>query len=503
MTLKTFVAEASEAIERLETAGSLAWWNLATTGDEKYAEEMKAAKVALRKLFSSSEGLNFLNSQTTEDPQLQRQVTILLHSYRENQISQPLIQEMAQLETAIETVYTNFRPIVKGVALSNNALKKVLVESSNSKERQEAWESSKLIGEQVESDVKKLISLRNASATEAGFSNYYSMRLELQELDEARLFTLLEELEKQTEPLWKNYKKALDVDLALRYGEEPKPWHYQDPFFQEAPREQLDLNRFYEHQDLVAIVKKYFESISFEIADILDRSDLFDREKKNQHAFCNCIDRKQDIRILCNMQQNEYWMGTLLHEMGHAVYDKYIDQRLPYLLRAPAHTSTTEASAMLFGRLSKDGAFLQAYCGQSAEEIESAVQRQTRANLLVFARWTLVMIHFERAMYQQSDLDLNRFWWQLVERFQGVKVPTGRNKPDWAAKLHLASAPVYYQNYILGEMTASQLLHFLQRGEALKTQLYHSGAQFPWEETLQKATGENLNPAYFVADITS
>ena len=32
-----------------------------------------------------------------------------------------------------------------------------------------------------------------------------------------------------------------------------------------------------------------------------------------------------------------------------------------------------------------------------------------------------------------------------------------RPAPDWAAKIHLTVAPVYYQNYLYGELFASQL----------------------------------------------
>ena len=39
----------------------------------------------------------------------------------------------------------------------------------------------------------------------------------------------------------------------------------------------------------------------------------------------------------------------MLHELGHATYDKYIDQTLPFLLRDAANQFTTEGIAMLFG----------------------------------------------------------------------------------------------------------------------------------------------------------
>jgi peptidyl-dipeptidase A len=359
--------------------------------------------------------------------------------------------------------------------------------------------------------VLELISLRNESARNAGFSDFYSMQLELQELDPTTLFDLLEKLEKITASAWDEYKTELDTNLAKRFGisiEELMPWHYQDPFFQEAPKQKLDLDQYYAGKDIVAISNAYFESIGLPIGDVIARSDLFEREKKNQHAFCLCLDRKMDIRVLCNIRENEFWMGIMLHELGHAAYDKYIDQNLPFVLRKPSHTLTTEASAMLFGRLSKNGDFSNQHVGldkKKADEIDQLSRQQTAATLLVFSRWVMVMVHFERAMYQKTGIDLNRYWWDLVERFQGVNRVAGRNKPDWASKLHLACAPVYYQNYLLGEMFASQLLNKLSSsksiGDFLISRLYSIGDTMPWDETIAYATGEKLNPVYFAKDI--
>ena len=53
-------------------------------------------------------------------------------------------------------------------------------------------------------------------------------------------------------------------------------------------------------------------------------------------------------------------MSTSLHEFGHAVYDKYNDRNLPWVLREPAHTFTTEAIAMLFGRFASNAAWIKA-----------------------------------------------------------------------------------------------------------------------------------------------
>jgi len=67
---------------------------------------------------------------------------------------------------------------------------------------------------------------------------------------------------------------------------------------------------------------------------------------KNPHAFTISIDREFDVRVLENIRANVKWLETTLHEYGHAVYDKYIDKSLPFILREPSHIFTTEAVAM-------------------------------------------------------------------------------------------------------------------------------------------------------------
>ncbi|OPZ51425.1 MAG: hypothetical protein BWY92_00178 [Firmicutes bacterium ADurb.BinA052] len=87
-------------------------------------------------------------------------------------------------------------------------------------------------------------------------------------------------------------------------------------------------------------------------------SALYERPGKYQHAYCEDMDRGGDIRVICNLRANHDWMSTLLHELDHGVYFKYIDPRLPYLLREHAHLLTTEAVAMVMGNQTYDARWL-------------------------------------------------------------------------------------------------------------------------------------------------
>jgi peptidyl-dipeptidase A len=133
--------------------------------------------------------------------------------------------------------------------------------------------------------------------------------------------------------------------------------------------------------------------------------------------------------------------------------------------------------------------------------------------MLLFARWGLVMVHFERALYRTPEADLNRFWWELKARFQGLIPPPGRETPDWAAKIHLAVAPVYYHNYLLGELFASQLHRTIRAqvpggrlalnsaaGAFLRERLFAPADRLAWPRLVLEATGEALGPVAFSAE---
>ena len=178
------------------------------------------------------------------------------------------------------------------------------------------------------------------------------------------------------------------------------------------------------------------------------------------------------MRVLANIVPTEYWMGTMLHELGHSVYSsKNIPGALPYVLRTDAHILCTEGVAMMFERFSKSGR-LAARNSASTVPDPSEYQRgraqMRRDRLLIFSRWCQVMFRFEKELYRDPSQDLNKLWWDLVEKYQLVKRPEGRNAPDYASKIHIVSAPAYYHNYLLGQLFACQLHAAIAR-DVLKT----------------------------------
>jgi peptidyl-dipeptidase A len=452
---------------------------------------------------------------------LARQVKMIFLSAAKAQQDEETIQRLTQLEAEVRQKYYNFRGKVDGKELSDNALDEILAKSRDSGQVREAWEASKQIGAETAGQVRELARVRNAAARAQGFRDHFQRSLTLDEIDEGLLLTLFDSLEAATRAPFRTLKSEIDRGRASRFGtaaRDLRPWHYGDRFFQSAPEMgDADLDALFAGKDPTELARHTYDGLGMEVRDILERSDLYARAGKNQHAFCLDLDREGDIRTLNNLEPNHRWNQTLLHELGHAVYDKYVEPELPWLLRRPPHTLSTEAIALMMGGLTFDEEWLTQVAGvpaHEAERLSRAAKERERAERLIFTRWCLVMTHFERALYENPERDLEELWWDLVEKYQEVRRPEGRNAPDWAAKYHVALAPVYYQNYELGYLMTAQLQDRIRKdagslvgrpeaGTWLRDRVFCSGAKDDWAAHIEAATGEPLDPQYFVRAVSA
>ena len=130
----------------------------------------------------------------------------------------------------------------------------------------------------------------------------------------------------------------IEQSQMQRFGvkrEDLGPWSWSEPFAQEDPLDSHEFDFLVSETDIALASQNFYEKLGFDVRDILKRSDMFERQGKNQHAFCINIDRGQDVRTLNNVQNSIKWLETVLHELGHAVYELGFDEKLPWLLREP------------------------------------------------------------------------------------------------------------------------------------------------------------------------
>ena len=517
----------------LVKASSEAYWEGTTTGSaaafDRYAEVSKkiAGLFSDVRTFDALRGIKESGSVT--DPLLRRQLDELYNSFMSRQADKALLDAIIEKETALERRYAAFRADFRGRRINDNEVERLLRTSADCSELQDVWVAHKAVGREVASDILEVVRLRNQLADCLGFTNYHSMSLILSGEKPRDVELLMNEVDELSRDSFVQIKAEIDEAMALRCGisvSDLRPWHYQGRFFQEAPDlYPVDFDSYYKGSNLEQLTVDYYRSIGLDVEPMLRRSDLYPREGKNQHAFCIDMDCMGDVRVLCNLTDNERWMETMLHEFGHAAYSAGHDANpeLPFLLREAAGIFTTEGVAMMFGRLSRNPEWMRLNLGIPAEEAERIApdcRRSARLSQLVQSRFMQVVYRFEKAMYADPEQDLNALWRGLVEKYQLLTYPEGRDEPDWAAKIHIALYPCYYHNYQLGELFASQMHHYIvehitrsgdmafdsytgcaEVGRWLTEKVFAPGKLYPWNEMITRATGEPLTAAWWAAEV--
>lgn len=527
------VEDYSTRVRPLDIAVNRAWWDANITGKDEDFKRKEEAQNKLDALLSDKTtfaGIKAVkDSKQIDDPVIRRAVDVIYLIYLEKQLDPELLKKMTSLGNSIEKKFSTFRPKMDGKEMTDAEVRDVLKKSTLSARRKQVWEASKEVGKVVEKELRELVLLRNQAARALGFKNFHAMQLFINEQNGDDLIKLFDQLDELTREPFKQAKAELDGVLARNCNvtvDELMPWHYHDPFFQEAPGVfKADLDKIFATADIVALCRDFYRGIGLPIDLVIERSnnDFAPRKGKNPHAFCTDITRDgTDVRVLANVVHNEYWMSTMLHEFGHSVYSSInIPAKLPYVLRTDSHILTTEGVAMLFERLSKRRGWLEKMGIEVADKksFDETAAKMMRNKLLVFSRWCQVMLRFEKAMYENPDQDLNKLWWDLVERYQMLRRPAGRNAPDYGSKIHIIVAPVYYHNYMMGEMFASQVHHAIARdvydgahpdtvvyvgnkkvGEFMQRRVFDPGRTLSWNELTRHATGADLTPEAFAKD---
>ncbi len=504
-----------------------AWWEANTTGSDSAFARKKVADKALVELYGDKETFAKLKSLKDggkiADPVMKRELDVMYRAYLPGQGDPTLRKKIVDLENDVEQLFNTHRSKVGDKTLTENDIRQILSTSTKSDEAAAAWKGYMEVGVKAEPTLRMLARMRNELAKQLGFPHFHALSLALQEINETEFFELFDELDTLTREPFAKAKADMDARQAKKFGiavADLRPWHYEDLFFQEARQvDDTKLDDIFKNADIIELVKQYYAGLGLPCDDIVARSDLLEKPGKSPHAFCTHLDREGDIRVLCNLKPNLYWADTTFHEIGHGVYDKYISKQVPFLLREPAHSITTEGIAMMFGSVVKNGEWLVKGLKldpKDAERVTQSAKKTLRVEKLMFARWTQVMVRFEHGLYTNPDQNLGKLWWDLKKKYQLLNPPESVDRPDYAAKVHILTNPVYYHSYLMGELFAAQARNYAatkvvglkdakdasfldqpKAGEYFRDKIFAPGNLYPWSELCKKATGEPMSAKYF------
>lgn len=515
--LTSFIPELSRKTKQLNKA----YWILETTGSSDAADLKAELDTEVRLMFHNPATYQKLLQWQKEDhdPIHARQLDVLVRAFKQNQIPINLVEDISQKEAALGVSYAQFRTELDGKKLSENDIRTILKEETNPAKRRKAWEASKQIGEILAPQILSLVRLRNESARAVGYSDYFQMQLELQEVDGKWLLQMLDQFGKASDKAYAAVLADIEKDQSKRFNTpitDLGPWAWSEPFSQEDPLDAHALDKLVDGVDIAATSINFYEKMGIDVKPIMSRSDMYERPGKNQHAFCMHLDREGDIRTLNNVTGSIKWLETVLHELGHAIYELGFDQKLPWLLKEPPHMISTEAMALIAGRQAYRSEALAHLIGDKHDDLRKKADISLRRRQLIFSRWVLVMTAFESELYRDPTQDLNTLWWGLVEKYQKIRTPKNRKgKADWAAKYHIGLAPVYYFSYLLGEMFASSIQEALQKecgskgltsekaGKFLQEKLFSPGNRMNWSDLVKNVTGKPLTADAWIREFAT
>ena len=250
-----------------------AWWAANTTGSDEAVARRERAERALVELHSDRAvfaKLKALKESGKIETQLDRRVLETMYNhYLPGQADVELQKQVVALEVEVEQIFNTHRGVVNGQPRTENELRRVLARTTDSAEAEAAWKAYLAIGGKVEAKLKKLVQLRNQIARQLGFRDYFAMRLALEEIEEADLLKLFEELDQLTREPFAALKADIDKQMAARFGITPaelRPWHFGEFFFQESPQiETVSLDDLIEGKDLLELARTYYTSLGMPV----------------------------------------------------------------------------------------------------------------------------------------------------------------------------------------------------------------------------------------------
>ena len=246
---KKFVAQHEKKVRPLDIATGLAWWNANVSGkDEDFAKKEQTQNkideaLADRTVFKELKALKEARDKgEIDDKILAREIDVLFLIYLEKQVDPKLLKGIAAKANAVEQKFNVCRAKVDGKEMTDSEVRNVLKNSDDSSRRKAVWEACKVVGSETKPILEDLVAFDSQAAwptRNKGFPNFHAMYLPISMSRNGKeIIKLFDELDELTREPFAAAKRDIDERLAKRYGIKPAelmPWHYHDPFFQEAP----------------------------------------------------------------------------------------------------------------------------------------------------------------------------------------------------------------------------------------------------------------------------
>jgi peptidyl-dipeptidase A len=541
----SFISDYTETFLRLYSESAEAEWTANTRiveGDTLNSYNVQQANEALAQFTGSEENIAKARELLEKEDQLQplqvKQLQTILYAAANNPATvEELVRERIKAEAAQTELLFGYDFKIDDRSVSTNEIDDILKGTYNLDSRLAAWESSKEVGGELREGLINLRRLRNETVQALGYDNYFSYQVSDYGMSSEEMMELNEQLIRDIWPLYRELHTYARYELAERYNVQEVPdmlpahWlpnRWGQDWSPMVSVEGLDLDPVLEEKGPEWLVKqseRFYISLGFDSLpqSFYERSSLYPAPagagyKKNNHASAWHMDLENDVRCLMSVIPNEEWYETTHHELGHIYYYiSYTNPDVPPLLRGGANRAFHEAVGSMMGLAAMQKPFIAGLglIDANAQTDETQTLLKEALNYIVFIPFSAgVMTHFEQDLYagELSEGELNKRWWELAEKYQGMVPPATRGEEytDAASKTHINNDAAQYYDYAISYALLFQLHDHIARnilnqdpratnyygnkevGNFLK-EILRPGATRDWRELLKETTGEDLS----------
>lgn len=461
--------------------------------------------------------------------------------------------ELTRITTSLQSRYGAGRYCPEGTSgeecLSLSELEEVIDTSRNPEALENAWVGWRTVSAPMREDFGRYVELANEGARELGYADLGAMWRSKYDMPPDAFAAELDRLWNQVRPLYEQLHCHVRAKLAEQYGEDlvpadqPIPAHLLGNMWSQTwanieplvapqsggPGYDLTERLQEEGYDPVSMVRTgeaFFTSLGLEpLPETFWTRSQFTKPRDRDvvcHASAWAVDWDHDLRIKMCIDVNAEDFSTIHHELGHNVYQAaYRGQ--DFLFRDSANDGFHEALGDTVA-LSITPAYLE-QIGLIDEEPPASADlgllMRMALDKIAFLPFGLLVDQYRWKVFsgEIAEDEYNLGWWELRDKYQGIRPPVERSEADFdaGAKYHVA-ANVSYTRYFLAHILQFQFHRDLctaigYEGPLNRCSIYGNeeagrrleemmamGQSRPWQDALESLTGSREMDATAILD---
>ena len=409
--------------------------------------------------------------------------------------------EISNLSDSLNRLFTYFSSDLQGQKLTLAELNKTYRTSRNRSEREYAFRAANAVGDSVSYGMSIIFQLRNKEAAKFGYQNYFDMIASQTPLGTKSVLQLIYKLDSLTQQRFTTISANALKTVGVK---ELELWDLDYSHFKINQRA-VD---FFNFDQELRVLDSVLERMGFEVEQL----PIYYTQNSGANALLtdNVFEIKApfDVRIILTETDPELRIRQLLKTTGQALYLVHIaeDKRVYNFM---AQKAWQMAMSEIMALLAIDSLWLNDFANMPVGFIRQ-YRKARYEQELIEVRMLLLNLHFEHEAYLNPDQDLNKLYWNILQKYTGL--PRHEDITVWASNSEFLNSPLNSMNKLLAKIIAAQSVNYMndylgQPVDNLRTSAfliqnyYRFGSRYSWTELLERGTGEKLNPEHLISHL--